>query len=201
MTPIYWDAAKKELSMHDAKLAEIIARHPGIGLQRRADPFSTLARSIVGQQISVRAADAVWGKLTGELREITPGHVLASGALKTCGLSSRKIEYLQDLARHFSTGKFDGWDALEDDELVKMLTEIRGIGRWTAEMFLIFQALRPDVLPLDDLGLQRAIGLHYKEGAPVGKREMLEISEPWRPWRSVATWYLWRSLDPIPVEY
>ena len=201
MTPTYWNAAKNELSMHDAMLAEIIARHPGIGLQRRADPFSTLARSIVGQQISVRAADAAWGKLIGQLREITPEHVLASETLKTCGLSSRKVEYLQDLARHFSSGKFDGWDALEDEALIKMLTEIRGIGRWTAEMFLIFQALRPDVLPLDDLGLQRAIGLHYKEGAPVGKREMLEISEPWRPWRSVATWYLWRSLDPVPVEY
>ncbi len=201
MIPIYWDAAKNELSMHDATLAEIIARHPGISLQRRADPFSTLARSIVGQQISVRAADAVWGKLIGQLREITPEHILASDTLKSCGLASRKVEYLQDLARHFSSGKFDGWDALEDGELVKMLTEIRGIGRWTAEMFLIFQALRPDVLPLDDLGLQRAIGLHYKGGAPVGKREMLEISEPWRPWRSVATWYLWRSLDPIPVEY
>ena len=201
MTPIYWDAAKTELSKHDATLAEIIARHPGIGLQRRANPFSTLARSIVGQQISVRAADAVWGRLIGQLREITPEHVLASDTLKSCGLSSRKIEYLQDLARHFAIGKFDGWDALEDEALIKMLTEIRGIGRWTAEMFLIFQALRPDVLPLDDLGLQRAIGLHYKEGAPVGKREMLEISEPWRPWRSVATWYLWRSLDPIPVEY
>ena len=201
MTPIYWDAAKIELSRQDPTLAGIIARHPGISLQRRADPFSTLARSIVGQQISVRAADAVWGKLVGQLQSITPGHVLASDTLKTCGLSSRKVEYLQDLARGFSVGKFDGWDALEDDELVKRLTEIRGIGRWTAEMFLIFQALRPDVLPLDDLGLRRAIGLHYKDGAPVEKREMLEISEPWRPWRSVATWYLWRSLDPVPVEY
>ena len=115
MTPIYWDAAKIELSRQDPTLAGIIARHPGISLQRRADPFSTLARSIVGQQISVKAADAVWGKLVGQLQSITPEHVLASDALRTCGLSSRKVEYLQDLARGFSVGKFDGWDALEDE--------------------------------------------------------------------------------------
>ena len=200
MTPSYWEKAKCELSLNDPVLAALIGNHPGI-LVRRADPFSTLARSIVGQQISVKAADSVWGRLLKETGAVTPENVASCSRLRECGLSGRKAEYLLDLALHFEKGKLDGLDEKEDEEIVKTLTQIRGIGRWTAEMFLIFQALRPDVLPLDDLGLQRAIGLHYNEGNPVGRKEMLKIGEGWKPWRSVATWYLWRSLDPVPVEY
>lgn len=187
--------------MRDEVLARIIEHHPGISLQRRSDPFTTLARSIVGQQISVKAAQSIWERLVELLDNVTPDAILASEALRTCGLSGRKVEYLQDLARRFTSGELDetSWDALCDEDLVDVLTKVKGIGRWTAEMFLIFQALRPDVFPLDDLGLQRAIRLHY--GEPLDRRKMLEISQAWSPWRSVATWYLWRSLDPVPVEY
>lgn len=201
MIPSYWEKAKRELSSQDATLASLIGSYPGISLVRRADPFSTLARSVVGQQISVKAADSVWGRLVTQCVEITPENILACNALRECGLSGRKAEYLKDLAVHFSSGRLDGLTARADDAIIEALTAIRGIGRWTAEMFLIFQALRPDVLPLDDLGLQRAIRVHYNEGNPLNRREMLKISEAWRPWRSVATWYLWRSLDPVPVEY
>ncbi len=201
MIPSYWEKAKCELSCRDEVLSSLIGRYPGISLVRRADSFSTLARSIVGQQISVKAADSVWGRLVNAVATVTPESILACENLRECGLSGRKVEYLQDLALHFENGKLDDLSAMEDDEIVKALTQIRGIGQWTAEMFLIFQALRPDIFPIDDLGLQRAISLHYNAGNPMKKGEMREISEPWKPWRSVATWYLWRSLDPVPVEY
>lgn len=203
MIPPYWETAKTELAGRDAIIAQLIDHYPGITLQRRSDAFTTLARSIVGQQISVKAAESVWGRLVEHLAHVNPGSILASAELRTCGLSGRKVEYLQDLAKRFAGGELDetSWDALCDEDLIRALTQIRGIGRWTAEMFLIFQALRPDVFPLEDVGLQRAISLHYAGGAPLNRREMLRISEPWSPWRSVATWYLWRSLDPVPVEY
>lgn len=201
MIPSYWETAKSELASRDEVLAILIGSHPGISLVRRSDPFSTLARSIVGQQISVKAADSVWGKLLNAVGTVTPESILSCDSLRECGLSARKTEYLRDLSVHFSEGKLDGLGEMEDAEIVGALTEIRGIGRWTAEMFLIFQALRPDVLPLDDLGLQRAVSLHYNGGMPLSRKEIGKISEAWKPWRSVATWYLWRSLDPVPVEY
>lgn len=199
--PGYWEEAKASLVAKDEVLAKIIMDHPGASLQKRQDPFSTLARSIVGQQISIKAADSVWAKLLSRIGNITPGNMLACPELRQCGLSARKIEYLTDLAEFFSNGQLEGWENLEDEELIEELVKIRGIGRWTAEMFLIFQGLRPDVFPLDDLGLKRAICIHYNRGNPLDRQQMLIISEPWRPWRSVATWYLWRSLDPVPVEY
>ncbi|NNM81547.1 MAG: DNA-3-methyladenine glycosylase 2 family protein [Burkholderiales bacterium] len=199
LTPPWWEEAKSGLAARDPVLAGIISKHPGVSLRRTSDPFSTLARSIVGQQISVKAAETVWGRFVGLLGEVTPGAVLCCEELRSCGLSARKAEYLKDLAQHFDGGRFDGWDRLPDEDLIRLLTTVRGIGRWTAEMFLIFQALRPDVLPLDDIGLQRAIRLHY--GEMLGRAEMKEIAGIWSPWRSVATWYLWRSLDPVPVEY
>ncbi len=199
LIPSWWEEAKSGLAARDPVLAGIISNHPGVSLRRTSDPFSTLARSIVGQQISVKAADTVWGRFVGLLGEITPGAVRSCEELRSCGLSARKVEYLRDLAQHFDSGRFDGWDELPDEELIRLLTTVKGIGRWTAEMFLIFQGLRPDVLPLDDIGLQRAIRLHY--GEMLGREEMKEIALIWSPWRSVATWYLWRSLDPVPVEY
>jgi DNA-3-methyladenine glycosylase II len=124
-------------------------------------------------------------------------------ALRGCGLSQRKAEYLTDLAAHFASGRLDprGWKALDDEALIAELVDVKGIGRWTAEMFLMFHELRPDVLPVDDLGLQRALADHYNGGERLDREAMRSLAEPWRPWRSVATWYLWRSLDPIPVEY
>lgn len=193
MIPDYWLLAAAELSAVDPVMAELAERYAGLSLASRGDAFGTLARSIVGQQISVRAADAVWTRF----------RAAGPGGLAGCGLSQRKIEYLCDLAAHFADGRLDpgGWAELDDATLIAELCTVRGIGRWTAEMFLIFNLLRPDVYPLDDIGLQRAICQHYFAGERQPRRTLAEFGERWRPWRSVATWYLWRSLDPLPVEY
>ncbi len=165
----------------------------------------TLARSIVGQQISLKAADSVWRKLLSTVPAISAQHIAQahSAELRNCGLTGNKVLYLQDLAQSFVNGSLDvaEWTHLDDDELIAELTQVKGIGRWTAEMFLIFYMMRPDVLPLDDIGLQRAMSMHYNKNRPLSKPRMRAIAKEWTPWRSVATWYLWRSLDPIPVEY
>jgi len=203
--PVYWDRAKRELSRSDPVLRAIIRRHPRIHLVPRGDPFQTLARSIVGQQISVKAAQAVWNRMLDALPAVTPKHALEAGQqrLLACGLSRRKVEYLVDLAGHFVSGRIvpERWHAMLDEDVIAELVEVRGIGRWTAEMLLIFSLLRPDVLPLDDLGLQRGVSLGYRGGRKVSKAGIRRIAKTWAPWRSVATWYLWRSLDPVPVEY
>jgi DNA-3-methyladenine glycosylase II len=205
MIPQYWHQASAELAARDPMMAELVARYAGLGLASRGDPFSTLARSIVGQQISVKAADAVWGRFSAAVETVTPDAIQAAGesGLAGCGLSRRKIEYLCDLAAHFVSGRLNPatWDAMDDAGVIAELTEVRGIGRWTAEMFLIFNQLRPDIFPLDDIGLQRAIFEHYFAGEKQSTKVLASFGERWRPWRSVATWYLWRSLDPVPVEY
>ncbi|MDD2885932.1 MAG: DNA-3-methyladenine glycosylase 2 family protein [Dechloromonas sp.] len=186
-------------------MAELIARYPGAGLVSRGDPFATLARSIVGQQISVQAADAVWQRVLVRLTPLAPETVLQLGpaGLMGCGLSQRKIEYLHDLAQHFVDGLLRpaAWEMMGDEQLIATLCAVRGIGRWTAEMFLIFNQLRPDVFPLDDIGLQRAVFGHYFAGERQSRAALADFGQRWRPWRSVATWYLWRSLDPLPVAY
>jgi DNA-3-methyladenine glycosylase II len=205
MFPDYWSQAINDLSRHDSAMAELIERYTGVSLVSRGDAFGTLARSIVGQQISVKAADAVWGRFSALLGEVTPARVLESGenGLAGCGLLKRKIEYLCDLAGHFAGRQLDpsAWACLDDEMIIAELTAVRGIGRWTAEMFLIFHQLRPDVFPLDDIGLQRAVFERYFGGEKQSRQTLAEFGERWRPWRSVATWYLWRSLDPVPVEY
>jgi DNA-3-methyladenine glycosylase II len=208
MTPVapeYWSRAKRALARSDAVMAGIIRSHPRIFLRPRGEPFLTLARAIVGQQISVKAAQSVWDRFAACVGEVTPGNVLLKKRplLRACGLSDRKTEYIADLAQHFADGAIHvhRWPGMSDEEIIAELVEVRGIGRWTAEMFLIFNLLRPDVLPLDDLGLQRAICLHYFKGRPRARRTMERLASAWQPWRSVATWYLWRSLDPLPVEY
>jgi DNA-3-methyladenine glycosylase II len=205
MTPDDWQHASSELAQADPILADLVERFAGQALVSRGDPFVTLLRSIVGQQISVKAADTVWVRFLAILPAITPAGVLSlpADALRGCGLSARKVEYLLHLARHFDRGQLhvDHWTAMNDTQIVAELTAVRGIGVWTAEMFLIFNQLRPDVFPLDDIGLQRAVALHYCQGERPGRRLLAEHGERWRPWRSVATWYLWRSLDPLPVEY
>jgi DNA-3-methyladenine glycosylase II len=210
--PHYWPRARRALAAADPVMARIIRRHPRVALASRGDPFSTLARSIVGQQISVKAADAVWSRVAGACPQMTPAAVLRRRAstLRGCGLSERKVEYLRDLAAHFADGRVDPavFESMSDEAIIERLTDIRGIGRWTAEMFLIFNLLRPNVLPLDDLGLLKAVSLHYLEGVPTrellareGRERIRQLAAPWQPWSSVATWYLWRSLDPVPVEY
>jgi DNA-3-methyladenine glycosylase II len=201
--PDYWDEATRDLAARDAVLSKLAGRYPSLVVRSRGDAFSTLARAIVGQQISVKAAQSVWHRLVTEFAEMSPAHVCTADAtrLRTCGLSAQKAAYLMDLAQQFSSGALDPdhWNALDDEALIAELTQVKGIGRWTAEMFLIFYMARPDVLPLDDVGLQRAMSLHYNTGRPLSKLKMRRIGKGWAPWRSVATWYLWRSLDPLPI--
>jgi DNA-3-methyladenine glycosylase II len=203
--PDYWPQAVRELAAADPVLGKLTHKFRGLTLRSRGNAFQTLSRAIVGQQISVKAAQAVWNRLAEAVPELSPPAIAAAGPerLRACGLSTGKASYLCDLAGHFTSGRLQPrrWHALDDEALIEELTDVKGIGRWTAEMFLIFYMARPDVLPLDDIGLQRAVGLHYNNGKPVSKLKIERIARPWTPWRSVATWYLWRSLDPIPVEY
>jgi DNA-3-methyladenine glycosylase II len=205
MKPEYWDRAKRALARRDPVMAGIMRTHPKIFLVRRGEPFLTLARAIVGQQISVKAAQSVWDRFASCVGEVTPQNVLLKErpVLRACGLSDRKTEYIADLAQHFANGSIHvhRWPQMSDEEIIAELVEVRGIGRWTAEMFLIFNLLRPDVFPLDDLGLQKGIRVAYFANRKVALSTMRRVGERWRPWRSVATWYLWRSLDPVPVEY
>jgi DNA-3-methyladenine glycosylase II len=202
MKPEYWDKARRALMRRDPIMGAIIRAHPKVFMVSRGEPFNTLARAICGQQISVKAAQAVWNRLLACCGEMTPEKVLAKKRteLRACGLSDRKTEYIADLAQHFADGKIHPhrWPQMSDEEIIAELIDVRGIGRWTAEMFLMFNLLRPDVFPLDDLGLQKGIRLSYKKKT---LKQMKALGETWRPWRSVATWYLWRSLDPIAVDY
>ena len=211
LKPPYWDLAAAHLSRRDRVLGKLIAGYPGIHLARRGEPFTVLARAIVGQQISVKAAQSIWDRFvkatggSGEPVQLHAGRVgrTRMTTLRRVGLSERKAEYLRDLARHFTSGKLapSEWPALADETLIERLVDVKGIGRWTAEMFLIFHELRPDVFPVDDIGLQKAVALHYNHGERMPLPELREFGARWSPYRSVATWYLWRSLDPIPVEY
>lgn len=205
LTPDYWDEAKAELMKRDRIMKKLIPKFGDLQLVGRGDPFVTLARSIVGQQISVKAAQTVWERLVLVCPKMTPAFILRVGEEKiaACGLSKRKTEYILDLALNFKEKRVHAtdWASMEDEEVIAELTHIRGIGRWTAEMFLIFNLLRPNVLPLDDLGLLRGISVNYFSGEPVSRSDLREVAANWEPWRTVATWYLWRSLDPVPVEY
>ncbi len=208
VTPDYWDEACRHLVRRDRVLKKLIPQFGEARLQSRGDAFTTLARSIVGQQISVKAAQAVWERFVHLLppsQRHGPTDVLAvdSTAMRAAGLSARKVDYLRDLAQHFVQGEVHetDWAAMGDESIIEELVAIRGIGRWTAEMFLIFHLMRPNVLPVDDLGLVKAISLNYFSGEPVSRAEVRELGDAWAPYRSVATWYMWRSLDPLPVEY
>ena len=203
--PGYWEDACKHLSRKDRVMKRLIAQSDGAYLQTRGDAFITLARSIVGQQISVKAAQNVWDRFVLLPRKMTAANVLKLKVddMRSAGLSARKIEYLVDLALHFDSGAIDveAWKAMDDETIIAELVGIRGIGRWTAEMFLIFHLMRPDVLPLDDLGLLKGISVNYFSGEPVSRAEAREVGDGWAPYRSVAVWYIWRSLDPLPVDY
>jgi len=209
VTPEYWDDACKHLSRRDRVMRKLIPQFGEARLQSRGDAFTTLARSIVGQQISVKAAQSVWDRFAaavgGPSTRVAPGKVLAlePAAFRALGLSARKSEYLLDLAQHFESGLVHvrQWQQMEDEAIIEELVATRGIGRWTAEMFLIFHLMRPNVLPLDDLGLLKGISVNYFSGEPVSRAEARELGDAWAPFRSVATWYIWRSLDPLPVDY
>lgn len=202
-SPRYWRTATRELAARDPVIAPLVDAHRALQLGSRGDAFQTLARAIVGQQISVKAAQSVWARLLAAVEVMGPENVAAANldALRAAGLSARKAEYVQDLARRFADGSIDpaAWPRTPDEAIIEQLVEVRGIGRWTAEMFLIFNLARPDVLPLGDLGLQRALRLNYNRGKALGERRIQAITRQWAPWRSVGTWYMWRSLEVVPV--
>lgn len=199
--PIYWAEAKRELMQRDRIMNKLIPQFGDLHLRGQPDPFTTLARSIVGQQVTPKAADLAWGKLLAVCPKLAPNQVIKLGAvqLSGCGLSKRKTEYILDLADHFKARRVhaDLWSEMDDEAVIAELVRIRGITRWTAEMFLIFNLLRPNVLPLDDPGLIQGISQNYFSGEPVSRSDAREVAANWEPWRTVATWYLWRSLDPI----
>ncbi len=207
--PDVWDDACKHLSRRDRVMKKLISRLGEGRLESRGDAFTTLARSIVGQQISVKAAQAVWDRfvalIAGSTHRLLPAAVLALDAphIRAAGLSARKVEYLSDLAHHFESGAVHvaQWREMDDEAIIDELVAIRGIGRWTAEMFLIFHLMRPNILPLDDVGLIKGISVNYFSGEPVSRAEAREVGDAWAPYRSIATWYIWRSLDPLPVTY
>jgi DNA-3-methyladenine glycosylase II len=204
-TPDYWEEACKHLAKKDRVMKRLIPRFGDACLESRGDAFTTLARSIVGQQISVKAAQSVWDRFAKLPRKLTPASVLKLKVddMRAAGLSARKVEYLVDLALHFDSGAVhvDAWKDMSDEMIIAELVAIRGIGRWTAEMFLIFHLMRPNVLPLDDLGLINGISQNYFSGDPVSRSDAREVAVAWAPYCSVATWYIWRSLDPLPVAY
>ena len=204
-TPAYWEEACRHLARKDRVMKRLIPQFGDACLQSRGDAFTTLARSIVGQQISVKAAQTVWDRFAKLPRRMSAGNVLKLKVddMQQAGLSARKIEYLVDLALHFDSGAIhaNAWGAMADEEIIAELVGIRGIGRWTAEMFLIFHLMRPNVLPLDDVGLLSGISRNYFSGDPVSRSDAREVAAAWDPYCSVATWYIWRSLDPLPVEY
>jgi len=213
--PAHWKDAQEALSASCPVMRRLIDASGQAVLQPRGDPYQTLARSIVGQQISVKAAASVWARFEARCKgKVEPLKVsrMRISSLRECGLSVRKAEYLKDLSTRFVDGSLDPqhWIEHDDEAVIANLIQVRGIGRWTAEMFLIFNLLRPDVWPLDDIGLLRAIGIHWSDdpehawkhrSVKASRAEAAQLGERLRPWRSVATWYLWRSLDPLPVSY
>tara|TARA_B100001093_G_scaffold513078_1_gene584277 strand:- start:14709 stop:15344 length:636 start_codon:yes stop_codon:yes gene_type:complete len=203
--PIFWNEAKNYLSKKDKKLEKIIKSYPSDFLFSKSDPFLTLSRSIVGQQISVKAAQSVWDRLEIKITKVNPLQIINThtSTLKSVGLSRQKVGYLKNLAEAFIENKIKikYWIKMDDEEVIQDLIRVKGIGRWTAEMFLIFNLCRPDIFPLDDIGMIKGLCNIYNLNYPIEKSEVLKFGSKWKPYRSVATWYLWRSLDPIPVEY
>ncbi len=201
--PEYWEQAKQELMKRDRIMRKLIPQFGDLRLAGRGEPFLTLCRSIIGQQVSVASADAVWVRFLQQCVKCTPANVIHAGApqLIACGLSKRKTEYILDLAQHFQEKRLhvEKWAKMADEDVISELIQIRGISRWTAEMFLIFNLLRPNILPLDDLGLLKGISINYFSGEPVSRSDAREVAANWDSWRTVATWYLWRSLDSLTV--
>jgi DNA-3-methyladenine glycosylase II len=205
VTPEYWARACAHLMKKDRVMRRLVPQFAGVCLESRGDAFITLARSVVGQQISVKAAQTVWDRFQALMRKVTPAAVLKLevDAMRGSGLSARKVEYLRDLAQHFANKRVHvkDWSEMDDEAIIDELVAIRGIGRWTAEMFLIFHLMRPDVLPVDDVGLINGVSRLYFSEEAVSRSELREVAQAWAPYRSVATWYIWRSLDPQPVAY
>ena len=203
--PDYWTIATRELVQRDGVMAQLILSYPNSVMSSRGQPFYTLVRSVVGQQISVKAADSIWARFVLLVPKVTPKHVLAQSIehLRSVGLSARKAEYIHAVAEFFVQKRVGQayWEQRTDNEIIEELSSIRGIGRWTAEMFLMFTLLRPNVFPVDDIGLLRGLEKNYHGARVTPSVARAVYFERFSPWASVATWYLWRSLDPVEVRY
>lgn len=203
----YWDKARRALSRADKVMARIIRNYKGERMVGSDDAFETLARSIVGQQISVKAAASIWAAMEKRLKTISPEKIARCRmtSLRACGLSQNKAAYIRNIAAFFRahgiTPRSRYWENIDAAEARAQLLEIKGVGEWTWQMFAIFYLKQPDILPLRDLGLVNAIRGNYADGAPLKPKDLARITEVWQPWRTVATWYLWRSIDPEPVAY
>ena len=201
----WWDEAREYLSTKDKTLNKIIIKYDTGFLQSRGDPFTALCRTIIGQQISVKAAASIFNKFELKVKKINYKNVLELNIneIKKCGLSYKKCEYIIGLANFFNNNqsKIKSWNNLSDEIVIKELCELNGIGPWSAEMFLMFCLLRPNILPLGDLGLRKAVGIHYLNKTNPTYEEVSNIAKNWTPYCSAATWYMWRSIDPTDVEY
>ena len=197
-----WDKAVTDLSKSDDIIAKIITDYPKERMEMKNDTLHTLVRSVVGQQISVRAADAIWNRLDEACNNsITENNLLKLSIkdMRKTGLSNTKSNYIMNIV-NANLSELD-WEDMNDEEVSNELCKIKGIGPWTADMFLIFRLGRTNILPLGDIGLVNAINLHYNNKEKLSKEELMKFKEKWSPWCSIATWYMWRSLDPVPVEY
>ena len=204
--PVYWYKAKRILSKKDPILRKIIKKYKKGFLTTRNNPFFSLCRTIVGQQISTKAADSIWSKFEKKCKKrIVPNTVLQrpSRDLKKAGLSRQKVSYLKNIAKNFINKSFDVRELkkMDDDEAINYITKLKGLGVWSAEMFLMFNLNRPDIFPIKDIGMLRAISKNYKTSYPPSKRFLDKISRKHAGYRTVFTWYMWRSIDPTDVEY
>ena len=204
--PFYWHKAKKILSKRDPILRKIINKFNKGFLTTRKDPFFSLCRTIVGQQISTKAADSIWLRFEEKCKKkIIPEPILKlpSRSLKRAGLSRQKVSYLKNIAKSFKNKSFNIRDLkkMDDDLAIDYITKLKGLGIWSAQMFLMFNLNRPDIFPTKDIGLIRAISKNYKTSYPHSERFLNKISKMHSGYRSVLTWYMWRSIDPVDVEY
>lgn len=202
--------ALKQLRKSDPVMRRLVDEHGPLDAEQRRrgrplEPYGALVRSIVGQQLSTKAARSIYDRLTAMFggRTPTPAELLAADPeeVRAVGLSRPKVAYLRSLAEHVESGELelDRLTELSDDEVSEELTAVKGLGQWTADMFLIFHLGRPDVLPVGDLGIRRAVEREYGLAELPDAARVREIGEPWRPQRSLASLYLWRSLDNAPV--
>ena len=201
----YWGKAIKHLKHNDKILAKIINSYKGDFLIIKNQYFISLIRAIVGQQISVKAAQSIWIKFARKYKPISATKISKEriNNLKKLGLSKQKALYIKNVAIFFINNKkrIKQWQYLNDQTIIEDLIKIKGVGIWTAEMFLMFSLGRPNVLPLKDLGLLKAISINYKRKLPLSNSFINKLKRKWEPWCSVATWYLWRSIDPVNVNY
>ena len=204
--PAYWQKAKRVLSKKDSVLRKIIKKYKKGFLTSRNNPFFSLCRTIVGQQISTKAADSIWTKFEKQCKKnVKPKIVLkiSSRNFKRVGLSRQKISYLKNIAKAFKNKSFvvAKLKKMNDIDAINYITKLKGLGVWSAEMFLMFNLNRPNIFPVKDIGLLRAISKNYKKTYPPSKKFLETISKIHYGYRTVFTWYMWRSIDPSDVEY